>query len=201
MPWPDTPEHRRLADCAARRADWKHRGPNVAGRARGTIREDYSPDGDARASFPHDPARSRADRWNEDGLAWTTPIGPARPCRNAMATLASSQGRLAAGRDRHREERSTLASIGPSRGRTPLGAARGLSRWTRLFRTSCRRLPFRSTGGEIKRGHPNFPPARAQALDVARAKLVDDRLARIAEDLLVTPPVSIMPRPVVVVLG
>jgi hypothetical protein len=64
-----TAEHRRLADSAARRADWKHWGPYVSGRAWGTVREDYSPTGDAWSSFPHDHARSRAYRWNEDGLA------------------------------------------------------------------------------------------------------------------------------------
>ena len=35
----------------------------------GTVREDYSADGDAWEFFPHDHARSRAYRWNEDGLA------------------------------------------------------------------------------------------------------------------------------------
>jgi hypothetical protein len=64
-----TVEHRRLADSAARRADWKHWGPYVAERAWGTVREDYSPNGDAWSYFPHDHARSRAYRWNEDGLA------------------------------------------------------------------------------------------------------------------------------------
>ncbi|MBV8231742.1 MAG: glucosidase, partial [Planctomycetaceae bacterium] len=64
-----TAEHQRLADSQARRADWKNWGPYVAERAWGTVREDYSPDGDAWNSFPHDHARSRAYRWNEDGLA------------------------------------------------------------------------------------------------------------------------------------
>ena len=61
-------EHRRLADSEARRADWKHWGPYLAERAWGTVREDYSPDGEAWDYFPHDHARSRAYRWNEDGL-------------------------------------------------------------------------------------------------------------------------------------
>ena len=55
----DTAEHRRLADSGARRADWKNWGPYVAERAWGTVREDYSPDGDAWDYFPHDHARSR----------------------------------------------------------------------------------------------------------------------------------------------
>ncbi|HEX8199572.1 MAG TPA: glucosidase, partial [Isosphaeraceae bacterium] len=68
-PRAETAEHRRLADSAARRADWKQWGPYVSERAWGTVREDYSPDGNAWDSFPHDHARARAYRWNEDGLA------------------------------------------------------------------------------------------------------------------------------------
>jgi hypothetical protein len=48
---------------------WYLWGPYVAERAWGGVREDYSADGDAWASFPHDHARSRAYRWNEDGMA------------------------------------------------------------------------------------------------------------------------------------
>jgi hypothetical protein len=48
---------------------WYRWGPYLAERAWGSVREDYSADGDAWASFPHDHARSRAYRWNEDGLA------------------------------------------------------------------------------------------------------------------------------------
>jgi len=64
-----TAEHRRLSDSANRRADWKNWGPYLAERAWGTVREDYSASGDAWNHFPHDHARSRAYRWNEDGLA------------------------------------------------------------------------------------------------------------------------------------
>jgi hypothetical protein len=59
-------ERGRLADTSGR---WRQWGPFVAGRAWGTVREDYSADGDAWRSLPHDQARSRAYRWNEDGLA------------------------------------------------------------------------------------------------------------------------------------
>src|SRR5258706_907054 len=59
----------RLRDTAARRAHWKRWGPYLSERAWGTVREDYSVDGDAWHYFPHDHARSRAYRWNEDGLA------------------------------------------------------------------------------------------------------------------------------------
>ena len=69
MPEHRTAEHRRLSDSEARRADWKNWGPYLAERAWGTVREDYSASGDAWNHFPHDHARSRAYRWNEDGLA------------------------------------------------------------------------------------------------------------------------------------
>lgn len=65
----ETREHVRLARSEAREADWKNWGPYVADRAWGTVREDYSPDGAAWDYLPHDHARSRAFRWNEDGLA------------------------------------------------------------------------------------------------------------------------------------
>ena len=48
---------------------WRRWGPYLAERAWGTVREDYSSNGDAWAWFPHDHARSRTYRWNEDGLA------------------------------------------------------------------------------------------------------------------------------------
>jgi hypothetical protein len=48
---------------------WNRWGPYVAERAWGTVREDYSESGDAWSYFPHDHARSRAYRWNEDGIA------------------------------------------------------------------------------------------------------------------------------------
>lgn len=47
---------------------WRHWGPYLSERAWGTVREDYSPRGDAWNYFPHDHARSRIYRWNEDGL-------------------------------------------------------------------------------------------------------------------------------------
>ena len=60
-----TAEHRRLADDSA---GWHRWGPYLAERAWGTVREDYSPGGNAWEDLPHDHARSRAYRWNEDGL-------------------------------------------------------------------------------------------------------------------------------------
>jgi hypothetical protein len=69
---PTDPERQRLADADAGRAAWREWGPYVAERAWGGVREDYSADGDAWASFPFEQAVSRTYRWNEDGLsAWS----------------------------------------------------------------------------------------------------------------------------------
>ena len=64
-----TAEHRRLRETASGKVDWQRWGTYVSDRAWGTVREDYSADGNAWDYFPHDHARSRAYRWNEDGLA------------------------------------------------------------------------------------------------------------------------------------
>jgi hypothetical protein len=62
-------ERQRLKESDQRRVNWKRWGPYLAERAWGTVREDYSADGSAWRYFPHDHARSRAYRWNEDGIA------------------------------------------------------------------------------------------------------------------------------------
>jgi hypothetical protein len=62
-------EKRRLDDAHADRAAWKKWGPYLSERQWGTVREDYSDNGDAWNYFTHDQARSRAYRWGEDGLA------------------------------------------------------------------------------------------------------------------------------------
>jgi hypothetical protein len=64
-----TQEERRLEESRERRVHWKRWGPYLSDRAWGTVREDYSADGTAWEYLPHDHARSRAYRWNEDGLA------------------------------------------------------------------------------------------------------------------------------------
>jgi hypothetical protein len=64
-----TAEGKRLEEARERSAHWKRWGPYLSERAWGTVREDYSPYGSAWEYFPHDHARSRAYRWNEDGLA------------------------------------------------------------------------------------------------------------------------------------
>jgi hypothetical protein len=62
-------EEIRLQESNERKKHWKRWGPYLSERAWGTVREDYSPHGSAWDYFPHDHARSRAYRWNEDGLA------------------------------------------------------------------------------------------------------------------------------------
>lgn len=81
MTEPATAEHARLAEATGRCEDdlfdanpWYEWGPYLSERAWGTVREDYSADGDAWAYFPHDHARSRAYRWNEDGMAGISDI-------------------------------------------------------------------------------------------------------------------------------
>jgi len=68
-PSPKLAERQRLDEDAARKQHWKRWGPYLSERAWGTVREDYSPHGTAWEAFPHDHARSRAYRWNEDGIA------------------------------------------------------------------------------------------------------------------------------------
>jgi hypothetical protein len=64
-----TAEERRLEESRLRLRHWKRWGPYLSERAWGSVREDYSAYGTAWDYFPHDHARSRAYRWNEDGLA------------------------------------------------------------------------------------------------------------------------------------
>ncbi|MEX2262781.1 MAG: glucosidase [Bryobacteraceae bacterium] len=64
-----TAEESRLEESRGRTAHWKRWGPYVSDRAWGTVREDYSAQGNAWEHLPHDHARSKAYRWNEDGLA------------------------------------------------------------------------------------------------------------------------------------
>src|SRR6266849_4954836 len=65
-----TAEHQRLADASpAIVPPWRRWGCYVTERAWGTVREDYSPGGDAWSYLPHDQARSKAYRWGEDGIA------------------------------------------------------------------------------------------------------------------------------------
>jgi hypothetical protein len=84
----DTVEHRRLEEDASRTKNWKRWGPYLAERQWGTVREDYSADGDAWKYFTFEQSHSRAYRWGEDGLLGITD----RECRLCLA-LALWNGR------------------------------------------------------------------------------------------------------------
>jgi len=76
-----TAEQDRLAQDAARTLNWKRWGPYLSERQWGTVREDYSADGDAWNYLPHEQSRSHAYRWGEDGLlGWSD-----RECRLCFA--------------------------------------------------------------------------------------------------------------------
>jgi len=62
-------EQQRLAEAREAQIPWKKWGPYLSERQWGTVREDYSENGDAWNFFTHDQARSRAYRWGEDGIA------------------------------------------------------------------------------------------------------------------------------------
>ena len=64
-----TTEQLRLDEAREQQVPWKKWGPYLSERQWGTVREDYSDDGDAWDYFTHDQARSRTYRWGEDGLA------------------------------------------------------------------------------------------------------------------------------------
>ena len=65
---PRSAEHARLAESPGASDPWRLWGPYLSGRQWGTVREDYSADGDAWAYFPFEQAHARAYRWGEDGL-------------------------------------------------------------------------------------------------------------------------------------
>ena len=64
----DVTEQKRLNEAREARVPWKNWGPYLSERQWGTVREDYSEDGNAWNYFTHDQARSRAYKWGEDGL-------------------------------------------------------------------------------------------------------------------------------------
>src|SRR4051812_1830853 len=66
---PPTAEHIRIAEADGNVNAWRRFGPYIAERAWGSVREDYTADGDAWDNLTHDEARSTAYRWNEDGMA------------------------------------------------------------------------------------------------------------------------------------
>jgi hypothetical protein len=64
----DVTEQKRLNEAREAGIPWKKWGPYLSERQWGTVREDYSQDGNAWAYFSHDQSRSRAYHWGEDGL-------------------------------------------------------------------------------------------------------------------------------------
>ena len=64
-----TREQQRIEESRERKVHWKRWGPYLSERQWGTVREDYSANGDAWNYFPHEHARSRCYRWGEDGIA------------------------------------------------------------------------------------------------------------------------------------
>ncbi len=67
-PAPD-PERIRLSEVTDDASGWRRWGPYLSDRSWGTVREDYSPDGEAWRFLTYDKARSKAFRWGEDGIA------------------------------------------------------------------------------------------------------------------------------------
>ena len=86
-------ERRRLENDRLGKEHWHKWGPYLSERQWGTVREDYSPQGDAWDYFPHDHARSRAYRWGEDGIAGFATISSASawPWRCGTAATRSSR--------------------------------------------------------------------------------------------------------------
>ena len=68
-PRPPTDEYERLGEAPSDDDAWRLWGPCVSARQWGTVREDYSADGDAWAFFPFEHSHARAYRWGEDGIA------------------------------------------------------------------------------------------------------------------------------------
>jgi hypothetical protein len=67
-PFVDVTEQKRLNEAREAGTPWKKWGPYLSERQWGTVREDYSQDGNAWAYFSHDQSRARAYRWGEDGI-------------------------------------------------------------------------------------------------------------------------------------
>ncbi len=68
-PATDDPEQARAAELVDDVSGWRRWGPYLSDRSWGTVREDYSEDGDAWANLSYDQARAKAYRWGEDGIA------------------------------------------------------------------------------------------------------------------------------------
>ena len=86
-------ESERLRQADEEQVPWRRWGPYLSERQWGTVREDYSDNGDAWSYFSHDQARSRAYRWGEDGIAGFSDDQQlfAWPWRSGTGTTPSSK--------------------------------------------------------------------------------------------------------------
>jgi len=86
-------EQNRLQEAKTNNVPWRKWGPYLSERQWGTVREDYSENGDAWNFFTHDQARSRAYRWGEDGspASRTTSSGFASRSRSGTGRTRSSR--------------------------------------------------------------------------------------------------------------
>jgi len=85
----DVRKQKRLNDAREKGIPWKKWGPYLSERQWGTVREDYSDDGNAWDYFTHDQSRSRAYRWGEDGLGGSATTATALLRSRAGGTSAN----------------------------------------------------------------------------------------------------------------
>ena len=91
----ENPELKRLEAGRRHNTAWKKWGPYLSERQWGTVREDYSQDGNAWDYFSHDQARSRAYHWGEDGLAVSATKSSFSALRSRSGTVAIRSSRSA----------------------------------------------------------------------------------------------------------
>ena len=83
-------EQKRLNEARERGIPWKNWGPYLSERQWGTVREDYSHNGDAWKYFSHDQSRSRAYRWGEDRSGRDPRLSHGAPLRQNRPTVIDS---------------------------------------------------------------------------------------------------------------
>ena len=173
-----------LGDGLRQASDWYLWGPYVSERQWGTVREDYSADGDAWAYLPHDHARSRAYRWGEDGMAGFCDVEQ-RLClglalwngrdpilKERMFGLTGRRGQPRRGRQgalvvprRHPEPRLEPLALPLSAARLPVRRPAGGERAARQARPGVRaarhgrvrRRPLLDLRSRLRQGRPDRP--------------------------------------------
>ena len=145
----------RLEEARTVKTPWKRWGPYLSERQWGTVREDYSHDGNAWDYFTHDQARSRAYHWGEDGLAGIEKSSFRLPSdrqfhrlcepeleqrfagnRELLPLLGSGDGGSSASTGEHANPSSLSSSCNPADERTQSRATDNLSRCLRAFSAS-----------------------------------------------------------------